>query len=153
MSKPIKYTKSKVVKLTEIQYNTLKKLETYKSFLESQEDYSIFYFYDYLRNNHWSNTDISTLERWTDHFVGDGWWQKIKSHVDRIFRVLSEVDLKHINDAMLEIYDTLPDEKESKQVDYSETIKILANRFIWLIGILFVLYLIFSFIKNKTPLI
>ena len=29
MSKPIKYTKSKVVKLTEIQYNTLKKLETY----------------------------------------------------------------------------------------------------------------------------
>ena len=29
MSKPIKYTKSKVVKLTEVQYNTLKKLETY----------------------------------------------------------------------------------------------------------------------------
>jgi len=29
MSKPIKYTKSKVIKLTEIQYNTLKKLETY----------------------------------------------------------------------------------------------------------------------------
>lgn len=47
----------------------------------------------------------------------------------------------------------LKQEKESKQVDYSETIKILANRFIWLIGILFVLYLIFSYIKNKTPLI
>ena len=29
MSKPIKYKKSKVVKLTEVQYNTLKKLETY----------------------------------------------------------------------------------------------------------------------------
>jgi hypothetical protein len=29
MSKPIKYTKSKVVKLTEVQYNTLKKLENY----------------------------------------------------------------------------------------------------------------------------
>lgn len=29
MSKPIKYTRSKVVKITEIQYNTLKKLETY----------------------------------------------------------------------------------------------------------------------------
>lgn len=47
----------------------------------------------------------------------------------------------------------LKQEKESKQVDYSETIKILANRFIWLIGILFVLYLIFSYFKNKTPLI
>ena len=90
----------------------MKKLETYKSFLESQKEYSIFDFYDYLRNNHWSNTDISTLERWTDHFVGDGWWQKIKSHVDRMFQILSEVDLNHIKDAMLEIYDTLPDEKE-----------------------------------------
>jgi hypothetical protein len=29
MSKPIKYTKSKVVKLTDVQYNTLKKLENY----------------------------------------------------------------------------------------------------------------------------
>jgi hypothetical protein len=90
----------------------MKKLETYKSFLESQKEYSIFDFYDYLRNNHWSNTDISTLERWTDHFVGAGWWQKIKSHVDRMFQILSEVDLNHIKDAMLEIYDTLPDEKE-----------------------------------------
>lgn len=29
MSKPIKYTHSKVVKLTEVQYQTLKKLENY----------------------------------------------------------------------------------------------------------------------------
>jgi hypothetical protein len=29
MSKPIKYTKSKVIKLTEVQYKTLKKLENY----------------------------------------------------------------------------------------------------------------------------
>ena len=89
------------------------RIKNYIQFNESvTSDYSIFDFYDYLRNNHWSNTDISTLEKWTDHFVGDGWWQKIKSHVDRIFQVLSEVDLKHIKDAMLEIYDTLPDEKE-----------------------------------------
>lgn len=90
----------------------MRKLETYKSFLESQSGYSVFDFYDYLRNNHWSNTDISTLEKWTDHFIGDGWWQKIKSHVDRMFQIFSEVDLNHINDAMLDVYDTLPDEKE-----------------------------------------
>lgn len=84
---------------------------TNESFDES-DDWSIFDFYDYLRNNHWSNTDISTLEIWTDHFVGDGWWQKIKSHVDRMFQIFSQVDLNHIKDAMLEIYDTLPDEKE-----------------------------------------
>ena len=41
------------------------------------------------------------------------------------------------------------EEKKEKQVDYSETIKIVANRFIWLIGILFVL----NWIKNKTTLL
>jgi len=90
----------------------MKKLETYKSFFESQKQYSIFDFYDYLRDNHWSNTDISTLERWTDHFVGDGWWNKVKSHVDKMFDIFSEVDLKHIENAMLDIFDTVPEEKE-----------------------------------------
>lgn len=90
----------------------MRKLETYKSFLESQKEYSIFDFYDYLEERVWSDTDISTLERWTDHFVGEGWWNKIKSHVDRMFEIFSEIDLNHINDAMLEIYDTIPDEKE-----------------------------------------
>ena len=89
------------------------RIKNYIQFNESvTSDYSIFDFYDYLRNNHWSNTDISTLEKWTDHFVGDGWWQKIKSHVDRIFQILSEVDINHIKDAMLDVYDTLPEEKE-----------------------------------------
>jgi len=44
------------------------------------------------------------------------------------------------------------EEKKEKQVDYSETIKIVANRFIWLIGILFVLFFVLNWIKNKTTL-
>ena len=44
------------------------------------------------------------------------------------------------------------EEKKEKQVDYSETIKIVANRFMWLIGILFVLFIILNWIKNKTTL-
>jgi len=89
------------------------RIKNYIQFNESvTSGYSIFDFYDYLRNNHFSNSDISQLERWTDHFVGDGWWNKIKSHVDRMFEIFSEVDLNHINNAMLEIYDNLSDEKE-----------------------------------------
>ena len=42
---------------------------------------------------------------------------------------------------------------QAKEKDYSEVIETLANKFIWLIGILFVLYFILSYIKNKTPLI
>lgn len=45
------------------------------------------------------------------------------------------------------------EEKKEKQVDYSETIKIVANRFIWLIGILFVLLFVLNWIKNKTTLL
>jgi hypothetical protein len=43
------------------------------------------------------------------------------------------------------------EEKKEKQVDYSEAVKIVANRFIWLIGILFVLLFVLNWIKNKTP--
>jgi len=42
---------------------------------------------------------------------------------------------------------------EVKEKDYSEVIETLANRFILLIGILFVLYQIVSYLKNKNPLI
>jgi hypothetical protein len=44
------------------------------------------------------------------------------------------------------------EEKKEKHIDYSETIKIVANRFIWLIGILFVLLFVLNWIKNKTTL-
>ena len=42
---------------------------------------------------------------------------------------------------------------ETKEKDYSEVIEKLANRFILLIGILFVLYFILSYIKSKTTLL
>ena len=42
---------------------------------------------------------------------------------------------------------------EVKEKDYSQVIETLANKFIWLIGILFVLYFILNYIKSKTPLI
>ncbi len=45
------------------------------------------------------------------------------------------------------------EEKKTKEVDYSETIKIVANRFMWLVGILFVLFIVFNWIKNKTTLL
>lgn len=45
----------------------------------------------------------------------------------------------------------LQQEKQSKEVDYSETIKIVANRLMWLIWILFVLFIILNLIKNKKP--
>ena len=42
---------------------------------------------------------------------------------------------------------------DTKEKDYSQVIETLANKFIWLIGILFVIYFILSYIKNKTTLL
>lgn len=42
---------------------------------------------------------------------------------------------------------------ETKDKDYSVVIETLANKFIWLIGILFVLYFILNYIKSKTTLL
>ena len=42
---------------------------------------------------------------------------------------------------------------QTKEKDYSEVIETLANRFILLIGILFVLYFILNYIKSKTTLL
>ena len=42
---------------------------------------------------------------------------------------------------------------DTKEKDYSEVIETLANRFILLIGVLFVLYFILSYIKSKTTLL
>jgi hypothetical protein len=44
-------------------------------------------------------------------------------------------------------------QKESKSVDYSKTINIVANKLILMLTCFFVLYLIYSFIKNKTTLL
>ena len=41
---------------------------------------------------------------------------------------------------------------EVKEKDYSQVIETLANRFILLIGILFVIYQIVNYLKNKNPL-
>ena len=42
---------------------------------------------------------------------------------------------------------------DTKEKDYSAVIETLANKFIWLIGILFVLYFILNYFKSKTTLL
>ena len=65
----------------------------------------------------------------------------------------------HYNTEYVKVKDTanvktdLKQDIKVKEKDYSQVIETLANRFILLIGILFVLYFILNYIKNKTPLI
>lgn len=42
---------------------------------------------------------------------------------------------------------------ETKEKDYSEVINIVANKLVLMLTIMFLIFLIYSYIKNKTPLI
>jgi hypothetical protein len=97
----------------------MRKLKTYNLFLESfqkdtavMHEFSIFDWFEDLKIDSWTPKNVERHKIWTEHFIGEGWWNKINSHVDNIFEVLSEVNIKHINDAMLEVFDTIPEEKE-----------------------------------------
>ena len=65
----------------------------------------------------------------------------------------------HYNTEYVKVKDTanvktdLKQDIDTKEKDYSAVIERLANKFIWLIGILFVLYFILSYIKSKTTLL
>ena len=64
----------------------------------------------------------------------------------------------HYNTEYVKVKDTanvktdLKQDIEVKEKDYSQVIETLANRFILLIGILFVIYQIVNYLKNKKPL-
>ena len=97
----------------------MKKLKTYNLFLESfqkdtavMHEYSIFDWFEDLKSDNWNPSNLQRHKIWTEHFVGEGWWDKITSHVDRLFDILSDVNINHINDAMLDVFDTIPEQKE-----------------------------------------
>jgi hypothetical protein len=97
----------------------MKKLKTYNLFKESfqkdtavMHEKSIFDWIEDLKSDNWTPKNIERHKIWTEHFIGEGWWDKITSHVDRIFEVLSDVNINHINDAMLDTFDTIPEQKQ-----------------------------------------
>ena len=65
----------------------------------------------------------------------------------------------HYNTEYVKVKDTtnvktdLKQDIDTKEKDYSAVIETLANKFIWLIAIMFVLYFILNYIKSKTTLL
>jgi len=102
-------------------YDEMPKLETIFSADKIQESnqmyYSIYDWFEDLKRYQWSKNqksmvNESSLNKWCDYFVGDGYWGKIKDLVDKIFISLSKVDTEYINDRMYDVYDEIPSGKE-----------------------------------------
>jgi hypothetical protein len=79
-------------------------------------DYPIYEFFEDLKSMQWGYKpkDTSELKKWSDHFIGRGYFDKISKSVDSIFDSFDKVDLDYVGDRMLEVWDELPYEKEKR---------------------------------------
>jgi hypothetical protein len=99
----------------------MKKLKTYDLFFESfqketgiSHEYSIYDWFEDLKGMQWSKspTNLNSVKFWSEHFIGNGWYDKISKLVDDAYTSLQKVDIDFINDKMLEVWDQLPMEKD-----------------------------------------
>ena len=94
----------------------MKYLTTYKIF-ESSQDYGIYDWIEDLKRHDWSysqnqTVNESSLKKWSDIFIGEGWYDKVNSLVDKMFQSIDKVDVNYINDRMFDVYDIIPSGKE-----------------------------------------
>lgn len=94
-------------------------IEKYKSF---NNTYSIYDWFSDLKKYLWSSNQTikvneNTLKLWSDHFIGYGWYEKIKNHVDNIWEIFKNVNIINVHHRMLDVYDELPHGK-SKYTSY-----------------------------------
>jgi hypothetical protein len=85
-----------------------------ESKLDLSNKYSIYDWFEDLKSMQWSRKSInkSELKKWTDHFIGGGWYYKISNLVDNIFDSIRKTDIEYVEGRMLEVWDELPSEKE-----------------------------------------
>jgi hypothetical protein len=105
-------------------YDEMPKLETIFSADKIQEsnqmDYGIYDWFEDIKSSQWgrsnNNLSESSLRLNTEHFIGEGYWQKITSLVDKMFNSLSKVDIETVNDRMYDVYDEIPSAKDKYSV-------------------------------------
>lgn len=107
----MKYIKKYKIFESEDQSHLLLKSET------GERLYGIHDWIEDLKSWEWSrtqhmNVNVSSLKKWSDHFIGEGWYDKIESLVDRMFKSIDKVDVDYIDERMYEVYDRIPLEKE-----------------------------------------
>ena len=96
----------------------MKNLKTYKYFLESKDSkYSIYEWLEDMKSHLWNKNPTinrTSLKKWSDHFIGEGYFGEINTLVDNIFESFKKVDIHTVNDRMYDIYDELPSGKANQ---------------------------------------
>jgi hypothetical protein len=97
----------------------MKYLKTYKIF-ESEEGSNLYGIHDWiedLKSWEWSrpqqqSVNESSMKKWSDHFIGEGYYDKVSNHVNKIFEAISKVDEDEIHMRMYDVYDQMPSGKD-----------------------------------------
>ena len=101
-----------------------KKIKSYSLFLENNNmligklnKYSIYDWIEDLKRWEWNSpvkthVNRNSIKIWSDHFIGDGWYDKINELVEKMFNSLSKVDIDEIHMRMYDVYDELPSSKD-----------------------------------------
>jgi hypothetical protein len=86
-----------------------------KSF--GQPMYGIYDWIEDLKSWEWSRTqhidvNADSIKKWSDRFIGQGWYDKVKNLVDKMFVALEKVDEEEIHMRMYDVYDQIPSSKD-----------------------------------------
>jgi len=94
-------------------------IKNFKLF-ESSQKYGIHDWLEDLKSWEWNSPKWSqsqsvnptTIKKWSDHFIGEGWFDKIENLVDRMLQALKKVDFEEIHLRMYDVYDQVPSGKD-----------------------------------------
>lgn len=99
----------------------MKYLKTYKMILEDfnehvayQHEYDIFDFTNDLKMQR--PFSEKALKMWTDHFIGEGYYDRIIKFVDDVFLVLDKIDIYSIEDRLIDFFDQYDHDSQVKEV-------------------------------------
>jgi hypothetical protein len=81
--------------------------------LAFNEKYGIYDWFEDLKSWEWSRKTltISDIKKWTEHFIGEGWFSKIEGVAESIIKALQKVNPDDVDMRMYDVYDRLPREK------------------------------------------
>lgn len=90
------------------------RVKRYNTFLKESKNnkYSIYDWFEDLKLMEWSKKPKEDLKKWSDHFIGAGYYEKVSKKVDDIFESLKSVDIDYIDDRMFDVWDELPIEMD-----------------------------------------
>src|ERR1035437_7342434 len=76
----------------------------------------IYQYNENLKKVMFGDVDISFDEYFidvTNHFLGDGIYQKIKSYVEKMFESIKSTDIEYVKDRLRDLYDEYPWKKRT----------------------------------------